>query len=297
MSQVFDVLQDRYRDLLLRSEEGAADQAFLDAVRAFLSDARQAGSVLPEPEERGQLRAYIRYLAELLYEAGHEVPAIDLLPLDRRRLPARTPDLRARAALPWWVWMLVGAASLAVLAALVAVAGFSAGALPSGPTATSPPPTPLPSPLPSTPTASPTPVPPTPTSTLVPTATPLPPAPVLGDLTIALGILGSGEPFLIGNEFDWNTKAVYAVFDYSGMRDGLAWSVVWTRNGEELARENNLWDGGSDGEAGTLWVAYFEPSGVVLRGGDYAVALYLEGELQAESSFRIRYYVPATVTP
>ena len=152
-------------------------------------------------------------------------------------------------------------------------------------------------PVPPTLAPSPTPVPPTPTPTTVPTATPLPRAPVLGDLTIALGILGSGEPFLIGTEFDWNTKAVYAVFDYSGMRDGLAWSVVWTRNGEELARENNLWDVGSDGEAGTMWVAYFESGGAVLRGGDYTVSLYLEGELQAESSFRILYYVPATATP
>ena len=52
---------------------------------------------------------------------------------------------------------------------------------------------------------------------------------------------------LVGNEFDWNTKAVYAVFDYTGMQDGTAWTVVWSRNGSEVAREDHFWDASRDG--------------------------------------------------
>ena len=107
-------------------------------------------------------------------------------------------------------------------------------------------------------------------------------------------MLNPSEPFLVRNEFDWNTKAVCAVFDYTGMQDGLAWSVVWTRNEGEVAREDHLWDLERDGSQGTHWAAYFNPTGTVLRGGNYTVSLYIEDELQAEASFRIRYYVTPT---
>ncbi|MBC7228586.1 MAG: hypothetical protein H5T61_15365, partial [Thermoflexales bacterium] len=113
-------------------------------------------------------------------------------------------------------------------------------------------------------------------------------------LTIALGVLPTGEPVLVGNEFDWNTRAVYAIFDYAGMRSGLSWSAVWTRNGREIARQTGLWD--REG-AGRAWVVYFNPDGTVLFGGDYTVSLYIEDQLQAEASFRVRYYVPRTPTP
>ena len=286
MSEVFETLQRRYRDLVARSEAGKSDEDLLESIRLFLSDARKAGAMVVDPAERGQLRAYMRFLAALLGEAGQEIPEVDLLPPDRERWPEPPPPPAGTAAVPAWVWGLAGAAALVVLAGLVAVASFSAGAIAVGPTATPLPPTPTPRPSPTpSPTSS-----PTPTPTPPPTPTPVPAA--FSDLTVALGVLGSGEPFLVGDTFDWNTKAVYAVFDYVGMRDGLEWSVVWTRNGEEVARESHFWDEGQDGQAGTYWVAYFNPEGTVLRGGDYTVSLYIEGELQAEAAFRIRYYVP-----
>jgi hypothetical protein len=125
-----------------------------------------------------------------------------------------------------------------------------------------------------------------------PTFTPRPPTPVFGELTVALGMLSPTEFFLTGNEFDWNTKAVYAVFDYADVRDGSSWSVVWTRDEEEVARENHIWDVEREGRSGTQWVVYFNPDGTVLQGGDYTVSLYVDGELEAEASFLIRYYVP-----
>jgi len=288
MSQVFETLRDRYRDLVARTVETVADEDLLEAVRTFLADAREAGEVVADPGERSQLRAYMRFLAAFLHEAGQEVPEIGLLPLDRERWPEGPPAGRPGPGIPAWVWGLTGAAGLVVLAGLVVVAGLAFGAGPLRPpatplpTATLPPPTPTPRP-----TSTPTPLP---SPTVTPT--PVPPEPAFSDLTIALGMLSPTEPFLVGDEFDWNTRAVYAVFDYAGMRDGLAWSVVWTRNGEEIARESHIWDLERYGQSGTLWSAYFNPDGNVLWGGDYTVSVYLEGDLEAEASFHIRYYVP-----
>ncbi len=289
MSQVFKTLLNRYRDLVEQSATAGTEPQFLEDVRLFMADTRRAGESVPDPAERSQLRAFMRFLAPFLQDAGQELPPIDLLPLDRERWP--TPPQSGTNAVPRWVWVLVGAAALVVIAGLVAVAVSSLGGLVASPTPL--PPTPLPtSTATSIPTA--TPLPPTATPLPTPTATMLPQPPAVSGLTIALGMLSPDEPFLVGNEFDWNTKAVYAVFDYTGMQDGTAWTVVWSRNGSEVAREDHFWDTSRDGSNGTAWAAYFNPQGSVLRGGDYTVALYVQDELQAEAAFHIRYYVPAS---
>lgn len=286
MSQVFETLQDRYRDLMAEGPGGLRDEAYLERVRVLLQEMREAGAVVGDPDERSLLRAYMRFLAALLLRAGQELPEMDLMPLDRERRPVRFPADRPRV--PAWVWGLVGAAAIVVVAGLIGMAGLSFGAFSPGPAPTLPP---TPSSPPPTSTPAPT---PTPTPTPSPTPTPRPSTPAFSPITIALGMLSPTEPFLVGDEFDWNTRAVYAVFDYTGMRDELAWSVVWVRNGEEIARESHFWDLERDGVSGTLWVAYFNPDGTVLRGGDYTVSLYIENRLAAEASFRIRYYVPPT---
>ncbi len=291
MSQIFEILQQRYEALAVRSLEGPPDEAFLESVHLFLSDARRAGAAVTDPEERGLLRAYMRYLAAVLREHGEEVPPTDLLPPQRELGPARARG--ARPEFPIWFWALVGAAATAFLAGLLAVAGaFWLAPVPRTPTPVSPP-TVLPSPSPTPrPTVTPS---PTPTPTPSPSPTPAP-EPAFSGLTIALGVLPSGEPLLVGNDFDWNTRAVYAVFDYRGMRPGLPWSVVWTRNGQEIARQDCFWEE-RDGPAGTLWVVYYNPDGTVLFGGNYTVSLYIRDQLQATASFRIRPYIPRTPTP
>jgi len=287
MSQVFETLQDRYRDLVARSFEGPPDETFLESLTSFLQDARHAGAVIADPEERSLLRSYIRFLATLLRRAGREVPDVGLQPLDQGRWPTRPPAARMPPSVPGWVWGLAGAAALVVLAGLVAVAMLSANVA----SLLTPSPTPaLPTSLPP-PTATP---PPTPTATASPTATPEPIPPTLSDLTVALGMADPSDPLLPAEVFDWNTKTVYAAFDYTGMFEGLEWSAVWTRNGQEVAREEQRWDADQYGERGTRWVVYFNPEGTVLRGGDYTITLYIEEEQQAQASFRILYYVPAT---
>jgi hypothetical protein len=291
MSEVFETLQKRYRDLVARSLAGAPDEAFMERLIVFLNDGHQAGAVLADREERSLLRAYMRFLATLLHQAGRDVPDVDLQPLDRQRWTPRPPSALAGPVVPPRVWALAGAAGLVVLAGLLVVAGLALGTLRLYPAST--PPTPSPTvPPPTPPTATPT-LTPTPTST----PTPQPTSPRFSDLTVALGMLSPTEPFLVGDAFDWNTRAVYAAFDYADMEDGLAWSVQWSREGEEIARENHLWDVERDDRSGTLWAAYHNPDGTVLRGGNYTVTLRIENTIQAAAPFRIRVYVPPSPTP
>jgi hypothetical protein len=118
--------------------------------------------------------------------------------------------------------------------------------------------------------------------------------PAFGAITLALGVQPEGTPFLTepDNRFDWNTKAVYAVFDYSGMRDGLAWTAVWMLDGEEVARQEATWDVSVSGAEGTAWAAYYDESRWVLASGSYTVTLYVDGVKQQSASFEIVAYEP-----
>lgn len=113
-----------------------------------------------------------------------------------------------------------------------------------------------------------------------------------GDIAIALGVQPDGKPILTtsDNRFDWNTKLVYAVFEYKGMYEGLRWSAVWTRNKDEVARQSGLWDVDDSGTEGVRWVVYYDDNGQTLRGGDYQVTLYIEDTAQSSAEFNIRYY-------
>jgi hypothetical protein len=116
--------------------------------------------------------------------------------------------------------------------------------------------------------------------------------PAFGDVTVALGVQPDGKPILAqGTPFGWATRVVHAVFDYEGMSDGVRWSVVWTRNGTEAAREDYVWDAGAAGSEGTYWVTLAGEDGEPLDGGNYTVALYIEGQQQSVADFQI-YYRP-----
>jgi len=119
--------------------------------------------------------------------------------------------------------------------------------------------------------------------------------PAFVGVTIALGVQPDGTPILTApdNRFDWNTKAVYAIFGYRGMTDKLAWSAVWMHNGKEVTRQEEFWNVGAAGTEGTHWVAYHSELGRVLPGGNYSVTLYVENIAQRTADFNIRYYVPA----
>ena len=116
--------------------------------------------------------------------------------------------------------------------------------------------------------------------------------PAFGDITVALGVQPDGVPISAQEApFGWATRVVHAVFEYEGMSDGVRWSVVWTRNGTEVAGEDYVWDAGDAGSEGTYWVTLAGEDGEPLGGGDYTVTLYVNGQQQSTADFRI-YYRP-----
>jgi len=361
MSDLVDILQERYQALVARKEGGEAGEEFLEDVRIFIADARQAGAAVADLNERSQLRAWMRFLATALYDATGVYPDVTLQPLDRGQLVrpqlerARKPSRSFPLA-----WMLAGGAAAVVIAAGLSLIGW----LSRPPEVAEETPTPVPVPFVSyaavgaeldssgavrmaadtfclgtpevvaefaleriTPemafrwevkrgedVVAAQPAAPWGSEArrvtlraaisgqeqvrvdfaIVEAAEPEPVPPAFGDVTIALGVEPDGTPILTApdNRFDWNTKVVYAVFDYVGMSHGLPWAAVWERGGQEVAREESFWDVDADGTEGTHWVTYQDERGRVLPGGNYSVTLYVENIAQRTADFRILYYVP-----
>lgn len=115
--------------------------------------------------------------------------------------------------------------------------------------------------------------------------------PAFGDITIALGVEPDGTPILPvpDGRLDWNTKIVYAIFDYVGMSDGLTWTAVWSRNGQTLAQQEEFWNVETDGTEGTRWVTHHDANGRVLPSGAYSVTLYIGSITQQTAGFDVRY--------
>jgi hypothetical protein len=118
-------------------------------------------------------------------------------------------------------------------------------------------------------------------------------APAFGDITVALGVQPDGAPILAQQTpFGWATRVVHAVFGYEGMSDGVRWSVVWTRDGTEVARENYIWDAETAGNKGTYWITLAGKGGGPLGGGNYTISLYIADQLRSTADFQI-YYQPS----
>jgi hypothetical protein len=135
----------------------------------------------------------------------------------------------------------------------------------------------------STPTVTPT----FSTPTLTPTAivgaeTPSPGA-AFGKITLARGVTEDNEPKDPGTVFPTSISRLYAFFDYRNLSDGVLWTQVWYREGQEIGSESALWEWGS---YGTAWI-FLKPIGGYSR-GRYNVELYIGDELQQTATFTVR---------
>lgn len=148
------------------------------------------------------------------------------------------------------------------------------------PTATAIPPTPLP------PTATSTPLPPTATSpvfAVIPTSgprTPAPPGVKMGPIQFASKITPDIEAIDARNLFPQGIKAVYAVYPYSGMVNGVNFAAVWYQNGTELWRDEQVWRWGSAAN----FYSFLNPPG----DGLYKLDLYVNDTIVASGLFEIR---------
>ena len=97
---------------------------------------------------------------------------------------------------------------------------------------------------------------------------------------IIFGLLASGGN-LIGNGYILPTGSIaYARFLFANLREGMPWSAIWSFQGGEVARTNDIWRRGGSGSD----VVSLQPSGGLLP-GNYRLDLYLDGALSATSDF------------
>lgn len=160
-------------------------------------------------------------------------------------------------------------------------------------TATPQPATPTPTETAAPPTATPTntstPEPPTPTPTSVLGALkdaatgPWRPAPAdakIGPIQFAGQITPDLDPVDPKEVFPANVKTIYAVFPFSGMSKDLDFTIVWYKNGAELARREGQWEWGAKASSYTFLTARGE--------GLYKLELYVHDSIMASKLFEIR---------
>jgi hypothetical protein len=157
------------------------------------------------------------------------------------------------------------------------------------PPATLPPTIVTPIPSVATPFNTPTSAPPTAIPTLaavaaqIPTIAPRTPAPVgakMGPIQFATDITPNIEAINPDDFFSQNTEAVYAVYPYSGMVDGVDFAAVWYQNGAELWRDEQKWRWGSTAQ----FYSFLNPPGE----GLYKLELYVNDSVVATGLFEVR---------
>ena len=140
-----------------------------------------------------------------------------------------------------------------------------------------------------TPTATPSPVPPTATPTLpapgayFPTSvarTPAPPGAKIGPIEFASGITEDVTAINPDRRFPASVKSIYAVYSYSGMKNGLDFTAVWYHNGLEISRGSEEWRWGPEASS----YSYFNPPGE----GLYKLELYINDSVLATGLFEVR---------
>ena len=111
----------------------------------------------------------------------------------------------------------------------------------------------------------------------------------LGDISFSLDISGNYQAVEPGRQFVEGFYTLYATFNYSGMTDGMNWAWSWLRNGAQIEGGNQVWNYGQDGPG----YIYFQPE-EGFRSGEYSLAIWVDDELQSQSSFTIANGVAAS---
>ena len=97
-------------------------------------------------------------------------------------------------------------------------------------------------------------------------------------------MLNDETPIDARTSFPDGVTLLYAVFPYSGLKDGQTWKREWTRDGQavpNLSREST-WSGG---ESGVWWTSINDEDGIPT--GNWQYNLYLEGKLVQSAKFTV----------
>jgi len=103
---------------------------------------------------------------------------------------------------------------------------------------------------------------------------------IIGLVAFAEGVDEGGQPVCPRIMFPPGSTAVYAVYEFSGMRNGLECQEVWLLNGEEEVSKSYQWAEGAQGQSWAKLGAREE-----LGPGDYELQIYVDGKLLRKGHF------------
>ena len=125
MSDLVNILHERYQTIVARKQGGEASDEFLEDVRIFIADVQQAGASVADLNERSQLRAWMRFLADTLYDATGTYPDVTLQPLARGELVRPQAEQKPKPSSPHrFVWALAGGAAAVIIASGLFLIGW-----------------------------------------------------------------------------------------------------------------------------------------------------------------------------
>ncbi len=110
---------------------------------------------------------------------------------------------------------------------------------------------------------------------------PGPSNPVVGDIRFA-PVDDNGDFGTFGDTFS-DIFEVVGEFEYSGMTDGTEWGYTWFYEGQNVADNSLIWDGG---ETGTYDLYLSHPDG--LPAGEFSLEIYVEGQTVQTGNFTIQ---------
>jgi hypothetical protein len=98
-----------------------------------------------------------------------------------------------------------------------------------------------------------------------------------GDLLFSTRVTQDGRPINPTSQVPAGIDTVYATFEYSGMQNGTAWSIVWMTGGQQIIDQQSSWD---DGPQGRKAVKVSNRNG--LPDGEYHLVLGIGGAVALE---------------
>jgi hypothetical protein len=104
----------------------------------------------------------------------------------------------------------------------------------------------------------------------------------LGEVSFSAEIDDEGKPVEASDAFEAGARQIYASFDHAAIAPGTPWSVIWYRDGEAVARINNIWRASN---AGRSWVTLTDQQGIAP--GEYDLEISIDGNVGAIASMAV----------
>ena len=103
----------------------------------------------------------------------------------------------------------------------------------------------------------------------------------IGPITFASAMDARGNPVNPGTVFPTGLAELHFLCTYAGMRDGMDFAQKWYLDGEQVTSFELAWASGADG---VFHDSIYRSSGDPLPDGEYALELYVEGQLVQRST-------------